>query len=314
MVGVRGAVGGIDHVGAEVLRGDHVARQHGLAWIQRVQAARTVVGNNGHVRKSQPLTKAFVTAVQERFVFFDRTSQRAAKLVPLEGWDPLSSQSLTWGIEKVPGVQRAIAQKLEERTVQSIGAGLRDHADLRACPLAVFGRVGIGHHIEFPDGVNTQQLSADAPRRNADVAAAGVFNPIHQEEVVERPPASHSEIGSFPRAHRRPGFERRIVDGPGIESDQVIEAAAVKRQVLDLPLSHQSRNLRRGGVDQRGLSGDRNTLRLLANPESEVDHLVPAYRQRNSPSDLGLKARLLGLHFIVAEGQNGSDVTTPLVA
>src|SRR6266436_3733606 len=167
MVGVRGTAGGIDHVGAEVLSGDHVARQHGLAWIQRVQASRTVVRNNGHVRKSQPLTKAFVTAVQERFIFFDRTSQRAAKLVPLERRDPLSSQSLTRGIEKVPGVQRAIAQKLEERTVQSIGAGLRDNADLRACPLAVFGRVGIGHHIEFPDGVNvmTDAYSAEYGKR-----------------------------------------------------------------------------------------------------------------------------------------------------
>ena len=260
MVGVRGAVGGIDHVGAEVLRGDHVARQHGHAWIQRVQASRTVVGNNGHVRKSQPLTKAFVTAVQERFIFFDRTSQRAAKLVPLEGRDPLSSQSLTRGIEKVPGVQRAIAQKLEERTVQSIGAGLRDNADLRACPLPVFGRVGIGHHIEFPDGVNTQQLSADAPRRNADVAAARVFNAIHQEEVVERPTAGHSEIGPFPRTHCRPGFERRIVDGPGIESDQVVEAATVERQVLDLLLPHQSRNRRRGGVDYWRFLRDRYFL------------------------------------------------------
>src|SRR5438132_778954 len=48
---VRGAGGGIDRVGAEVLSGDHVARQHGLAWKQRVQAPRTVVGNDGHVRK-----------------------------------------------------------------------------------------------------------------------------------------------------------------------------------------------------------------------------------------------------------------------
>src|SRR5689334_18665460 len=113
-----------------LMRGERLYPSSPVAAAVKVSLVE-MFSSNRTVPKSQPLTKAFVTAVQERFIFFDRTSQRAAKLVPLEGRDPLSSQSLTRGIEKVPGVQRAIAQKLEKRTVQSIGARLRDHADLR---------------------------------------------------------------------------------------------------------------------------------------------------------------------------------------
>src|SRR5882762_7805554 len=117
--------------------------------------------------------------------------------------------------------------------MQLIGPGLRDHADLSAGSFAVFGRIGIADHIEFTDGVNAQQLPADASRRDTDVAAARVFNSIQQEKVVVWPPPGHSEIGSFAGAYRRPGLERRIVDGPGIESNQVVETAAVERQVFD---------------------------------------------------------------------------------
>ena len=85
--------------------------------------------------------------------------------------------------------------------MQLIGSGLRDHTDLSAGSLAVFGRIGIADHIEFTNGVNAQQLPADASRSDTDVAAARVFNSIQQEKVVVWPPPGHSEIGSFAGAH-----------------------------------------------------------------------------------------------------------------
>src|SRR5439155_6469041 len=88
---------------------------------------------------------------------------------------------------------------------------------------------------ELPDGVNAQQLAADSSRRDTDVAAARVFNPIQQEKIVGRPPPGHSEIGTFTGAHRRPGLEV-VEDGPGIESNQIVETTAVERQVFDCSL------------------------------------------------------------------------------
>ena len=85
--------------------------------------------------------------------------------------------------------------------MQLIGAGLRDHADLPAGPLAVFGRIRIAEHIELPDRVNTQQLAADSSRRDTNVAAPRVFNPVQQEKIVGRPPPGHSEIGTFAGTH-----------------------------------------------------------------------------------------------------------------
>jgi len=38
---------------------------------------------------------------------------------------------------------------------------------------------------------------------------------------------------------------------------------------------------------------------------------LSAHGERNSASDLSLKARLLALHCIIAHGQNGNNVTAP---
>src|SRR5262245_61415992 len=122
--------------------------------------------------------------------------------------------------------------------MQLIGAGLRDHADLPASALAVFGRIGISEHIELPDRVNAQKLAADSSRRDTDVAAARIFNPIQQEKIVGRPPPRHSEIGTFAGAHRRAGLEV-VEDGPRIESNQVVETTAVERQVFDFSYPHE---------------------------------------------------------------------------
>ena len=114
-----------------------------------------VVGHHAHVAYCQRLPETFVIAEQKQLVFLQRAAQRAAELI--------SPERRNGGpIEEVARVQIAIAQKLEQRSVQTIGAGLRDHADLRAGALAIFRAIGIGEHIEFADGIDAQQFSADA--------------------------------------------------------------------------------------------------------------------------------------------------------
>ena len=49
--------------------------------------------------------------------------------------------------------------------------------------------IGIGEHIEFAHGVDAQQFAAHAARGDAELAGAGVFDAIQQEQVsaVRRP-------------------------------------------------------------------------------------------------------------------------------
>ena len=64
-------------------------------------------------------------------------AERAAELVALK----LGNRAL---VEVVARIERAVAEELECRAVQLIGAGSGDDADLRAVALAVAGAVGVG--------------------------------------------------------------------------------------------------------------------------------------------------------------------------
>ena len=141
-------------------------------------------------------------------------------------------------IEKVSGVELVIAHKLKYGTAQFISARLRDHAHVRSRAFAVFRRVGVGQHIELPDGFDAQQLPADTARSNPNAVAARVLDAVQQEEILQRPAPGHGEIVPS-SACGRLTLERRIVDGSRVESDQVIEAAPVQRQILNLLFPNQ---------------------------------------------------------------------------
>ena len=61
------------------------------------------------------------TAEEEQFVLLDRSADRAAELIPLQGVGRLGG-----GVVRVEGV---VADKFEERAVKIIGSGLRDGID-----------------------------------------------------------------------------------------------------------------------------------------------------------------------------------------
>src|SRR5262249_46300314 len=154
----------------------------------------------GDVTESQRMPEPFVVTEEEHLVFFNWSAQRTAKLIAPE-WRDSRVAWLGLLVKEVSRIEGAVSQEFESCAMQLIGAGLRDHADLPAGALAVFGRIGIAEHVELPDGVNAQQLAADSSRRDTDVAAARIFNPIQQEKIVGRPPPGHSEIGTFAGAH-----------------------------------------------------------------------------------------------------------------
>src|SRR5438128_10673407 len=71
--------------------------------------ARSVIRHNPDLAERQALLKSFVVPKQKQLVLLDRASQRCSKLIPLERTLDI--------VEEVPGIQGAVAQKLEGASV-----------------------------------------------------------------------------------------------------------------------------------------------------------------------------------------------------
>ena len=127
--------------------------------------------------------------------------------------------------------------------MELIAAPGGDDADLRAGPLAVLGAVGVFDHREFAYRIDSEELAADAARCVADFRGAGIFDAVEQEKILLRAMARNGEhvpefrVGSASAA----GALRGVVDGAGIEREELIVAAAVQGQIFDLPLSDRVR-------------------------------------------------------------------------
>ncbi len=136
-------------------------------------------------------------------------------------------------IEEIARVEIAVTQKLKQRTVQLIGPGLRDCADLRAGAFSVLGAVGVGEDVEFADGVDAEQIAADAAGRDGELAGAGVFDAVQQEQILVAAAAFDGKRIAVAGAGSR-ALHGAVVDCAGIERDEVVEAAAVKGEFFDL--------------------------------------------------------------------------------
>ena len=81
-------------------------------------------------------------------------------------------------IEKVSRIERVISEKFEKSSMQRIASGLRHYDDLRARSLPVLSRVSARQHIKLPDGINSQQFSANPARCYSELARPRVFNAV----------------------------------------------------------------------------------------------------------------------------------------
>ncbi len=283
-------------LGTVGLRPEREVGQHRLVQIRhrRIDAggvgkrsqAHLRVGNHADAALRFRLPETFVIAEQKQPVLLERPAQRAAELV-------LAERRIEGGLRKEAArIESAVAEKLEQRSMQRIGPGLRDHADLRAGSLPVFGAVGVGLDVELADGVDAQQVAAHAARSDGELARPGVLNAVEQHQIVHGPPSIHRERISV--AGAGVGAFQAVVDDAGVQGHQIVEAAAVERQVLHFALSDESRNRGRGGVDHGGLFGDGHFLREIANLEPQIHHRFLPDHQIDAVANLGLEAGLFG--------------------
>src|SRR6516225_1534782 len=165
------------------------------------------------------MPEPFVVSEQEHFVLLNRASQRTAKLIALE-----------WGcadglIEEVSRVQGAVAQILEDISVQLVSPRGGDDADLPSGPLPVLGAVSMLDDVVLAHGFDPQQLAA-GPGRCYELGGGVATHPI---DAVD-----HISIGFLPLARDgEPGPAiagsdiRSIVGNSGVERQKLIKAAPV---------------------------------------------------------------------------------------
>ena len=95
------------------------------------------------------LAKALVIAEEKCFVHPDRAAQGDSKLIALKGRGGAF-------VEVVGSIERVVAQKLVQGSVELVGPDSGDNQHLGPGPLAVFRTVGIAEHIELSDSIHAQ--------------------------------------------------------------------------------------------------------------------------------------------------------------
>ena len=114
-----------EQFGAVRVRPEGHVRQHGAVQVRHLHVltgsvgqealARLRVGHHAHVTHREALAEAFVIAEQEQAILLHRTAQRAAELIAAE-WRNAAL------VEIIRRIERAVAQKLEQRSVQRVAA------------------------------------------------------------------------------------------------------------------------------------------------------------------------------------------------
>ena len=184
------------------------------------------------------LAEAFVVPEEKGFVFLRRSAEGCSELVALKG----RGGAL---IEIVGGVERVVAQKFVDRSVEMFGRSGDDN-DLAAGTLAEFGAVIVAQDVEFLDGIDTQQLLAGSAGSHVVFGGAGEFDAVKQEEILLRAVAVDGEVvgGGGVGDADAAGFLRREIDDAGIEGEQEIVAAAVEGKILNLLARRRGRRCR----------------------------------------------------------------------
>src|SRR4029077_10663582 len=111
---------------------------------------------------------------EKSLVFFDRSADGEAKLVPLEGRLSVSVRVVL----PCGRVENTIAEKLIDRSVELVRSGLGDHVHDASDSSAELGAVVGGQHLKLADSVNAQESTARAARRSEK----GVAVDIHAVE------------------------------------------------------------------------------------------------------------------------------------
>lgn len=197
---------------------------------------------------------ALVAQVEEGFVLHQRASERHAELVQTER--RLGLLAVDDGIEGVGGIERVIAEILEGRAMEIIGAGLGDDGDLAARSRAVLGRIVVGIHSEFLNVLQARLETEGRGNLTIEFAGGGVndgrtVDAIITDDVLLDGAAGESDVaeGAGTRVHGAGGLQVELGELPSVD-----------RQLSDFALVDVGAVPGRRHIDGGGFGGDLDGL------------------------------------------------------
>src|SRR5438093_11652076 len=95
-----------------------------------------LVRNRRVIRKTEPLAQSFIGAEEKPFIFFNRSTDNTAELIPLE-----SRNFLARRIEIVLGIECAVTQEFKSGAVECVGCRIGDKVHYTAREQPIFGAV-----------------------------------------------------------------------------------------------------------------------------------------------------------------------------
>src|SRR6266478_891424 len=163
---------------------------------------------------------------KEGLILSNGPTDRSAKLIQVE--------LLRGGCEKALRVETGVAQKLKQRSVESVGSRFRGDQHRRARPRSVLRRVVIGEDLELLNGINRRQNSDAACRQFVVVVA--VQEPIRAvcarsaHGKRKRPPRGDFAAGTAVKEAVGIRFLRRTRR----EGSELDEIASIQRKLRNL--------------------------------------------------------------------------------
>ena len=118
--------------------------------------------------------------------------------------------------------------------MQLVRAGRNHSDDMATGPFPILRAIAVLEQVEFPHRIHPEGLPAGAggPDRLAGGIRSDVLHAVNRKRIFFRPPAHHGKevaveihIGG-------------VIDCAGRDRHQLVEAAAVQRQVFNLRLVH----------------------------------------------------------------------------
>jgi len=235
----------------------------------------------------------------------DRRPYRPAELVHVEGDLGISGQV----VKEVIGPQIAVAQKLEKRTVNGIGATLGGDVEHSATKPAELGGHRVALHFEFDEGIHARHgrdlvVEPGRARRAVDHDLVRVSLASVDGEVCV-PGGVHRDVAELP-------IGGGTADIAGRQFDQPEGTASVQRQAGDLAVVDHLAQRRVGGPEQGCFLGDVDGLVNLAQLQREIQaHGVADVKDDSGPLH-GAKTGMLHHDLIGARFQNWNHVVPAL--
>ena len=205
-----------------------------------------------------------MAAEEKQLVFQYWPAKRTSPLVLIE------LGLLGIGIEHIPRLEGAVTVVFEERPVEVVGAGFREHVDGRASSHACLGVHAVGHDVDGLDRFERRAVGDEA--RKPDERVAGAVDPGIVSLVAL--PADGSRQRLLRIGGQGMGGRGRRDAGHESQQCRVVPYAG-HRQVVDLLRVDLAANLRPIGLKRHRRGGNGDRLRDARQ--------LPVARQRGSP-------------------------------